>query len=568
MTMAIKMTIRTSIALCAGRDFCLRDPFVSQFPLLLHPSLSLARVPLPGARRREDMSRDADEGSDAYSISLLPPLPLTPTAPPCSFVRVFPWLLTAHDCSFGPVFSLHARARPTSCSALGEGKTCPGMRTKPRNRPSSPAHGGFAGKNTAGADAKDRQSCSSTGRRWRLGARPAPSVSFSFGTPRTGRVAGGGAGVREEACRAGAGARWRSAQEIAPCLSSLSCAPGTGTVATAGGAWLQGTRVMARGARLRIRILTRRRSLTPLDRRLSSLIAVGFVPAHRRLSDALDARATLSCSGECIDPTLSCGAECIDPAVAVAPPPEIRLSQRLGRRARPGVRCEYGKCGPWMKEGWMKAGAEWTPRSKSVRAAFVNLRVHSLDGPLWRRKRRTRGVVEMEMALVLAPPSESVFPPSCAFFDVHQLDGQVPRSLPRRSAEHGRRWDCREYRLKMLDYARTRGAPDSHPPALGVTFVPAPLDAREVSPAVIRARGTVSRGRSLVWLLAPFSRCHGQASGASISRGLASIFPLTSVTAFPIPLHWHHLRGARFSASTPPASLPDSGARVSRGRWR
>jgi hypothetical protein len=62
------------------------------------------------------------------------------------------------------------------------------------------------------------------------------------------------------------------------------------------------------------------------------------------------------------------------------------------------------------------------------------------------------------------------------------------------------------------------------------------------------------------WLLAPFSCCHGQASGVSISRGRASIFPLTSVTAFPIPLHWHRLRGARFFASTPPASLPpDSG---------
>jgi hypothetical protein len=67
-------------------------------------------------------------------------------------------------------------------------------------------------------------------------------------------------------------------------------------------------------------------------------------------------------------------------------------------------------------------------------------------------------------------------------------------------------------------------------------------------------------------LLAPFSRCHGQASGASISRGRASIFSLTPVTAFPIPLHWHHLRGARFSASTPPASLPpDSGVAL---MWR
>jgi hypothetical protein len=72
-------------------------------------------------------------------------------------------------------------------------------------------------------------------------------------------------------------------------------------------------------------------------------------------------------------------------------------------------------------------------------------------------------------------------------------------SSPHRSGERGRRWDCRKYRLKMLDYARTRGtffstpyllthsypcfllslgAPDSHPPALGVTFVPAPLDSR------------------------------------------------------------------------------------------
>jgi hypothetical protein len=64
-------------------------------------------------------------------------------------------------------------------------------------------------------------------------------------------------------------------------------------------------------------------------------------------------------------------------------------------------------------------------RSRRRTRAFVGRTAVAGEG------RRKGGEVETEMALVLAPLSESVFPPSCAFFDVHQLDGQVPRSLPR-----------------------------------------------------------------------------------------------------------------------------------------
>ncbi|KAJ7926393.1 hypothetical protein B0H13DRAFT_1862225 [Mycena leptocephala] len=254
--------------------------------------------------------------------------------------------------------SLCARARPASSLALGEGKTRPGMRTKPRNRPSSHARGGFAGKHTAGADAKDRRSCSSTGRRWRLGARPGPPSPSPLGrrvqggSQREGRGCGRKRG--EEAWERGGGA---------PCLSSLSCAPGTGKVATAGGAWLQGTGSWRSSPNPNPN--SHQAALTPLDRRTSSSVSPDAGPLARRGVDSSkivkEARSWGTTTrgrmrgiavslllphlggGECINPALSCRAECINAAVAVAPPPEIRPSQRLGSCG--GGRAEEGRRG-------------------------------------------------------------------------------------------------------------------------------------------------------------------------------------------------------------------------------